>query len=544
MTTVTMDIGTSWYSEGRDYSSISAWEADLDDSTFYSDGDDAVGDCYDDGDFAEIVGIDHGDDIDGIGDSLNSITLKAATGEGHDGTSCESVGVKITGDILNPTGLSILRTHTVLLGGIIIYDILLHSTHAAGKGLILGDSANATNTDLRRLIHKSEGGSYNYFIYSLGGTTRVSNSVGYGGSDYGLRGAFTSSPASSDSFIYNNTFDSAGTNGIVTYDPDYGDYNIRNNICTRSGTADFDVDSGHTEDYNLASDTSLSGANSLESKTAADQFVSITSGAENFLLKDGADAIDAGVDLGSGNEFEIDIVGYDRHAGGIVWDMGSNEFIPPPSVTFTPAVASCVASAIAPSVEQASLSIVPAAASCVASAIAPSVLGGSLSLTPTLAACVAGAVSPSVTIATVAAPAVASCVASAIAPSVEQASLSIVSAAASCVASAIAPSVEQASLSIVPAVASAVASASLDGAIVGTSVAPAAAVAVAGASVAFVGTGMAQGLEYDLPLNRLHYNFVRREEYTLPLNRLHFEMVAAADYTHRVNRCHFELVKD
>ena len=498
MTTVTMDIGISWYYEGRDYSSISAWEADLDDSTFYSDGDDAVGDCYDDGDFAEKVGINNGDDIDGIGDSLNSITLKAATGEGHDGTSCESVGVKITGDILNPTGTSIFRTHTVLPGGIIIYDILLHSTHAIGNGLILGDSANATNTDLRRLIHKAEGGRYSYFIYSLGGTTRISNCVGYGGADYGLQGAFTAAPPSSDSFIYNNTFDSAGTNGIVTYDPSYGDYNIRNNICTRSGTADFDVDAGHTEDYNLASDTSPVGVNSLESKTAADQFVSITGGAENFLLKDGADAIDAGVDLGSGNEFEIDIVGYDRHAGGIVWDMGSNEFIPPPSVTFTPAVASCVASAIA-----------------------PSVLGGSLSLTPTLAACVAGAVSPSVTIATVAAPAVASCV-----------------------ASAIAPSVVQASLSIAPAVASAVASASLDGAIVGTSVAPAAAVAVAGASVAFVGTGMAQGLEYELPLNRLHYNFARLEEYTLPVNRLHFEMVAAADYTHRVNRCHFELVKD
>lgn len=40
--TVTKTIGTS----SRDYSTITLWEADLDDTGIYSSGDDAVGEMY------------------------------------------------------------------------------------------------------------------------------------------------------------------------------------------------------------------------------------------------------------------------------------------------------------------------------------------------------------------------------------------------------------------------------------------------------------------------------------------------------------------
>ena len=50
MATVTKTIGTG----SRDYSTITAWEADLDTGSIYSSGDDAVGEVYNDSSFTNI----------------------------------------------------------------------------------------------------------------------------------------------------------------------------------------------------------------------------------------------------------------------------------------------------------------------------------------------------------------------------------------------------------------------------------------------------------------------------------------------------------
>ena len=74
MATVTKSIGTS----SRDYSTIALWEADLDESSIYSSGDTAVGECYNDTTFS----ISGSTDIDGgstIG--LDNRILTAAAGE-------------------------------------------------------------------------------------------------------------------------------------------------------------------------------------------------------------------------------------------------------------------------------------------------------------------------------------------------------------------------------------------------------------------------------------------------------------------------------
>jgi len=86
--------------------------------------------------------------------------------------------------------------------------------------------------------------------------------------------------------------------------------------------------SNATIDHNLASDTTASGTGSLDSKTAANQFVSTTGGSEDLHLKSGADAIDAGTDLGTTpSGVEIDIDGRDRDAEGDTWDMGAHELV-------------------------------------------------------------------------------------------------------------------------------------------------------------------------------------------------------------------------
>ncbi len=105
MATVTKSIGTS----SRDYSTITLWEADLDDTLIYSSGDDAVGECYNDSAFDETVEINGGLTV-----GLNTFTLTAATGEQHDGT--EGTGVRIVnGATSSGTTLSVVSAWDSIL---------------------------------------------------------------------------------------------------------------------------------------------------------------------------------------------------------------------------------------------------------------------------------------------------------------------------------------------------------------------------------------------------------------------------------------------
>ena len=81
---ITKTIGTA----SRDYSTITLWEADLDDTGTYTSGDDAVGECYNDSTFSESFTLNTGSTL-----GLSSVLLKPASGEGHDGTA--DTGVKV-----------------------------------------------------------------------------------------------------------------------------------------------------------------------------------------------------------------------------------------------------------------------------------------------------------------------------------------------------------------------------------------------------------------------------------------------------------------
>ena len=65
----------------------------------------------------------------------------------------------------------------------------------------------------------------------------------------------------------------------------------------------------------------------LINKLAANQFVSIVIGSEDLHLKNGADAVDTGQNLGTTKEFNIDIDGDDRDALGDDWDIGADQGI-------------------------------------------------------------------------------------------------------------------------------------------------------------------------------------------------------------------------
>jgi hypothetical protein len=84
MATVAKSIGTT----GRDYSTITAWEADLSNGSVYSSGDTAQGVCYADSVFTENVTISDASAIP------TNIQLTAADGQKHDGTAGSGVVVK------------------------------------------------------------------------------------------------------------------------------------------------------------------------------------------------------------------------------------------------------------------------------------------------------------------------------------------------------------------------------------------------------------------------------------------------------------------
>jgi hypothetical protein len=321
MATITKSIGTS----SRDYSTITAWEADLDNTGIYTSGDDAVGECYNDTAFDESVGIDGGSTV-----GLNSIKLTAANGEKHDGT--EGTGARIVSStqiIFIGTGGSVDKT---------ISFIEVDKTAAANANITMvsltgSAGSGATNNLHACIVHGAAVSTQNYRSLkgvatgSVAGITyNVTNNIVYdithasGGNPAGI------TTATGNIYIYNCTVhditEPGGTTGScfsVTCN------DLRNCIATDCSGNDFATGTiSGTESNNLSSDSTASGTGSLTGKTAANQFVSTVAGSEDLHLLSTADAVGAGVDLATTS---VDINGSDRNAlAATVWDIGAHQY--------------------------------------------------------------------------------------------------------------------------------------------------------------------------------------------------------------------------
>jgi hypothetical protein len=328
MATVTKSIGTS----SRDYSTITLWEADLDDTLIYSSGDDAVGECYNDSAFDESVTIDGGLTV-----GLNTFTLTAATGEQHDGT--EGTGVRIVNGATS-SGITFSVSFAWDSKFITISDIEIDRN---GYGLANGKTmvyANDRSYLFRMILHGSLDPSNgnglcvsgfqkfssvaNCIIYDLKNT--AINDEKITGINMG-RSGFAS-------YCYNNTvFDLNTTStdaGCIIRGIKNAGGSVSNNIsmdCTAGGGTAEDFNGTQTGN-NLSSDSTASGTGSLTSKTAANQFVSTVAGSEDLHLKTGADAIDGGTDLAATPDgVQYDINGSNRNAlAATVWDIGAHQY--------------------------------------------------------------------------------------------------------------------------------------------------------------------------------------------------------------------------
>lgn len=336
--------GTSSAAAKRYYNGstpLADWEADLDDTGLYASADDAVGEMWNDAAYTERITYNGGATV-----GLSSITLTVPSSERHDGTNASGSRIEIASSTNNPiTASTSVDFHLSWLEvdcngfGTGTYKPvnIFNPATATVKNCIIHDTSSSgerwgieVNTITTLVVIT------NNIIYD------ITKSTGSGGAH--AYGVFLniSSWTSKTAHICNNTIHNTTNLGSgsgncegIHIDVDDTAITIKNNIVTdtngnNSATkVDFDATiSTAATGTNLSSDTSAPGSGSLVSKTAANQFVSTTGGSEDFHLKTGADAIDAGTDLvTTPSGVEIDIDGRDRNAEADTWDIGADELV-------------------------------------------------------------------------------------------------------------------------------------------------------------------------------------------------------------------------
>lgn len=304
-TTVTKTVGTS----SRNYSTISLWVSG-ETGNLVSLDEVHKGEAYNDSGFDENVLIDLS-----TTDSTRYMWLTTANNstDRHDGTA--SQGANLTAATGEPMVLDDSYT---------IFEWFVVKNWGSGSSEKVGVQAG-TNDGIRIQYNVLDGGTsphdtasgiqvtrdnefvYNNIVMNLTGTTG---------------GIAVAQDTNADNVIYyNNTVYNVRIGfGFLNSATD-GD--ARNNIALTCSSACYSGTFHSNSNYNMASDTSAPGANSLQSKTAANNFTTTTSGSEDLHLKAGADAINVASDL-SGT-FTDDIDAETRPTGANTWDMGADE---------------------------------------------------------------------------------------------------------------------------------------------------------------------------------------------------------------------------
>jgi hypothetical protein len=237
----------------------------------------------------------------GVSNFINIYTTGSAR---HNGTALS--GYKLQANVSGGAALTQSVIGNVTIDGLIITNTsignsssVLNETTRYSSNIYKNNIIVGVNTRNSRGISPSQSSTsivFNNIIYNFRNTT-YSNGTGMGFPVLSYR-VYNA---------YNNTVYNTWLGVYAT--------TATNNI-SMGGTTDFNAT---TQSYNMSSDATASGTGSLTSKTASDQFVSTTN---DFHLKVGADAIDAGTDLGS--PYNVDIDGNTRTAP---WDIGADEYV-------------------------------------------------------------------------------------------------------------------------------------------------------------------------------------------------------------------------
>ena len=379
----------------RTYSTITAWELDLDNTAIYSSGDDAIGQCYKDSNFNEAFTINGGGTV-----GLDSVKLTAPAGQRHDGTAGSGVvnvynsGTQSTSVISRQnTTISFLEYHmgnnsinnravtvsTSAYTDIIFSQNIIHNLTGSFPIAIFFDDGNSSSDT--RYCH-------NNLIYDIDDNDDRVKAVLISGS-YPLK-------------VWNNTTylirTGSGSKNAYSFACDTASTAMEVKNClaimtSSVGTDGFALNYTSGSDYNGSDfSTATGGSNDLTSLTTA-VFEDYDASPPDFSLASGASPIDAGVDLGTTAGVNIGIAGRDR-SGDAAWSMGAFQPIPT-GTTVTPAAAQTIATGASPTLTS-GLELTPATAVSVATSQAPTVTSGQ-TLIPAVAVSVATGQSPTIT---------------------------------------------------------------------------------------------------------------------------------------------------
>jgi len=338
----------------RAFSTITLFEAMIDDSSpaYWGSSDDVVGELHADSTFTDnTVNFDNKQ-------SLSSVTLSVHSDDRHDGTAESGALWKPTSGSGHNQGILRINIDNMIAEWL---DISLASLTSANtnKAIVLVGT-NDDNIIRNNLIHDSDGnpgGTGPFMIHILGAgassdTLTVQNNIIYniveGSNDNAAAMLFDQWAGTVN--VYNNTIynivSQGGSKvaiGIRSSNPSGSTSNVKNNIVAKlvsaasNGERAFEDGPANgssgtfNEAYNLSDDTSATiydarGTGSLANKTLAEiDFVSVGVGSEDLHIDDDSVCRQAGVDLGTTNNVNIDIDGFDRDAAGVVWDIGADQ---------------------------------------------------------------------------------------------------------------------------------------------------------------------------------------------------------------------------
>jgi len=337
----------------RAFSTITLFEAMVDDASpsYWGSSDDVVGELHADSNFTDAtVNFDNKQ-------SLSSVTLSVYEDDRHDGTAESGALWKPTSGSGHNQGIIRINIDNMTVEWLDISFDSLDSTNS-NKAIVLAGT-NDDNIIRNNLIHDKSGnpGSTGpIMIHTIAAgassdTLSIQNNVIYNlveTSNDTAQGINTNQ-WSGTANIYNNTIyniDAQGSTkqtwGIVYGNAASAVINIKNNIVAKmvaDGVASnerayqkFNASSTENASNNLSDDTTTTaaykapGSDSLQDQTLAQiAFVSTTAGSEDLHIQSSSVCAEAGVDLGTTNEVNIDINGRDRDAEGDTWDIGAHQ---------------------------------------------------------------------------------------------------------------------------------------------------------------------------------------------------------------------------
>lgn len=300
----TFSIGTN----GRDYSTISAWEADTDVSLTGM----VVGECYNDSVFDEEVTIDGASNLS----SSQHRRLTVAEGERHDGT--EGTGARVSYSGSNDAVIYVGFGEDYC-----VVDWLEITVGSQNMRWIVG--AEASNVEFHHLIiHDAQVGDIDATAvwFDRGVNGLATNCIVYGltGGDSGPIAFYGGSGETFHNCVAYDLTEAVGEGqGGLGFASHFSDSpTVTNCVAVSCVTAGFESDVSTTD---CASDDGTGTGISAD----ASDFADATGSPPDFHLASGSNLIDAGTDLGD-VPAKIDIDGGDRHADGGAWDIGADEF--------------------------------------------------------------------------------------------------------------------------------------------------------------------------------------------------------------------------